>query len=175
VQLASEMCLQSESIDIIYRSRSALFTSTMGIILWLARCPTSIALLLLIQIVSTNFTTEASKLKFSTQIQRADVTPSHVFIFGLGYSGLALVSSIKRVFPDCVISGTCRSLDKAENLKKFGIQPFIFDPDVRSNDFLLNASKFGVFMSTDLSLSYPFLHSFKLNLLLPAGQRTWIG
>jgi hypothetical protein len=152
VQLASEMCLQSESIDIIHRSRSALFTSTMGIILWLARCHTSIALLLLIQIVSTNFTTEASKLKFSTQIQRADVTPSHVFIFGLGYTGLALVSSIKRVFPDCVISGTCRSLDKAENLKKFGIQPFIFDPDVRSNDLLLNASKFVIFMSSDLCL-----------------------
>jgi hypothetical protein len=119
----------------------------MGTILWLSHCPTSITLLLLIQMVSTNFTAEASKLKFSTPIQRADITPSHVFIFGLGYSGLALVSSIQRVFPDCVISGTCRSLDKAENLKKFGIQPFIFDPDVRSNNILLSLSKFDIFTS----------------------------
>ena len=137
------MCLQSESTNII--SRSALFTITMRIVQWLAFCPTSIALLLLIQIVSTNLTTEASKLKFSTQIQRADVTPSHVFIFGLGYSGLALVSSLKRAFPDCVISGTCRSLDKADNLKKFGIQPFIFDPDVRSDSILFDILIYGTF------------------------------
>lgn len=150
----------------------------MRIVLWLMRCPARITLLLLTQIVSSNFTTEASKLKFSTQIQRADVTPSHVFIFGLGYSGLALVSSLRRDFPDCVISGTCRSLDKAENLKKFGIQPFIFDPDVRFTGILFNVlscNTFATHASLVIFVSYSFLSCAKLNVLISTGQRIWIG
>ena len=99
-------------------------------------CLSSITLLVLILVASTNFTTEATKPMSSRQIQRVDVIPSHVFIFGLGYTGLALVSSIKNKFPQCVISGTCRSVDKAVNLKKFGIQPFIFDPDVSPIDII---------------------------------------
>lgn len=92
----------------------------------------SVTWLLLILAVSTTFTTEASKLTSSTQIRRSDIIPSHVFIFGVGYTGLELVSSIKKNFPHCVISGTCRSVEKAADLKKLGIQPFIFDPNVRS-------------------------------------------
>lgn len=45
--------------------------------------------------------------------------------------GLALVSSVQRQYPMCAISGTCRSLDKAKNLEKFGIRAYIFNPDVR--------------------------------------------
>eukprot|EP00596_Hydrurales_sp_CCMP1899_P002147 CAMPEP_0119036484 /NCGR_PEP_ID=MMETSP1177-20130426/4212_1 /TAXON_ID=2985 /ORGANISM="Ochromonas sp, Strain CCMP1899" /LENGTH=481 /DNA_ID=CAMNT_0006996413 /DNA_START=450 /DNA_END=1895 /DNA_ORIENTATION=- len=40
-------------------------------------------------------------------------------------------------YPDCSISGTCRSKDKSENLMKFGIQPHIFNPD--ENDSGLDA------------------------------------
>ena len=72
----------------------------------------------------------AAKLTAYTCKSSTSLAPNHVFIFGLGYTGLALASSIKSQFPDCIISGTCRSIEKAENLKKFGIQPFIFDPDV---------------------------------------------
>ena len=84
--------------------------------------------LLLHVIVTTSF-----QLRMSTggnQKSGTFLVPNHVFIFGLGYTGLALVSAIKREYPECIISGTCRSLDKAENLKKFGIETYIFDPDV---------------------------------------------
>lgn len=85
-----------------------------------------IGLIILSQITkSTSYGTSPVK-----SMNAKKVVPSHIFIFGLGYTGLALVSSIKKRYPDCLISGTCRSLDKAESLMKFGIVPYIFDPDV---------------------------------------------
>ena len=77
---------------------------------------------------STSIATKRYAPSFKSHTPQA---PSHVFIFGLGYTGLALASSIKNQFPNCIVSGTCRSEDKAENLRKFGIRTFVFDPDVR--------------------------------------------
>ena len=71
-----------------------------------------------------------SALRPPASLHKLAKSPTHVFIFGLGYTGLALVASIKEKFPDCLVSGTCRSVDKATNLLGLGIQSFIFDPDV---------------------------------------------
>ena len=55
-------------------------------------------------------------------------TPQHVFIFGLGYTGLGLASTLTR-FPGCVVSGTCRTDDKVKALNDLGIDAHVFDTD----------------------------------------------
>lgn len=90
----------------------------------------TVTLLLLIELTWTNSLVAKPDIFATPKIESTKVIPSHVFIFGLGYTGLALASSLKSKFPDCLISGTCRSISKAENLRKFGIQTHIFDPDV---------------------------------------------
>lgn len=57
--------------------------------------------------------------------------PRHVFIFGLGYTGLALASDLLARYPGgaCVVSGTCRTVDKASALTTLGIDAHVFDTD----------------------------------------------
>ena len=57
--------------------------------------------------------------------------PRHVFIFGLGYSGLAFASDLLARYPGgaCVVSGTCRTDDKAAALTALGIDAHVFDTD----------------------------------------------
>ena len=90
----------------------------------------TISFLFLTELTWTNSLVAKTDLLATSKIELPRGDPSHVFIFGLGYTGLALASSLKTKFPDCLISGTCRSLSKADNLKKLGIQTHIFDPDV---------------------------------------------
>ena len=55
----------------------------------------------------------------------------NVFIFGVGYTGLALAHAIQRRWPNkCTISGTCRTKEKAEHLQRtYGVDAFKFDVD----------------------------------------------
>ena len=85
---------------------------------------------LLVQNCILDLALVTNALSPASGLQKLAKSPTHVFIFGLGYTGLALVASIKEKFPDCLVSGTCRSVDKATNLLGLGIQSFIFDPDV---------------------------------------------
>lgn len=89
-----------------------------------------VSLLLLTELKWTNSLVAKPDIFATPKVESTKGIPSHVFIFGLGYTGLALASSLRTKFPDCLISGTCRSISKAENLRKFGIQTHIFDPDV---------------------------------------------
>lgn len=52
-----------------------------------------------------------------------------VFIFGLGYTGLGVANVIMKKFPDCVVSGTCRSEEKKESLTNLGIDAHCFNVD----------------------------------------------
>ena len=89
-----------------------------------------ICIFLLVQSCLLDLAFVTNALRPPTGMQKLAKSPTNVFIFGLGYTGLALVASIKEKFPDCLVSGTCRSVDKATNLLGLGIQSFIFDPDV---------------------------------------------
>lgn len=60
---------------------------------------------------------------------------NRVFIFGIGYTGRFLIDEILQKYPHCHISGTCRSVEKADQLQKLGIEAFPFDMD---NDVLLS-------------------------------------
>ena len=56
--------------------------------------------------------------------------PTDIFIFGLGYTGLAVARAAKQEWGDgCRIAGTCRSQHKADALRKIGIEAFPFDID----------------------------------------------
>ena len=55
--------------------------------------------------------------------------PAHVFIFGLGYTGLAIASYIKREYLDCIVSGCCTKEEKVEALRKLGINAVVFNTD----------------------------------------------
>jgi hypothetical protein len=57
--------------------------------------------------------------------------PRHVFIFGLGYTDLALASDLLARYPGaaCVVSGTCRTDDKVAALAALGIDAHVFDTD----------------------------------------------
>ena len=55
--------------------------------------------------------------------------PTHVFIFGLGYTGLAIASAIRKSYAECIVSGTCRASEKVESLRNLGIQSYVFNPD----------------------------------------------
>jgi len=56
--------------------------------------------------------------------------PTDIFIFGLGYTGLAVARAAKQEWGDvCRIAGTCRSQHKANALRKIGIEAFPFDID----------------------------------------------
>lgn len=61
----------------------------------------------------------------------ADVdVPPDIFIFGLGYTGLAVARAAKQQWGDaCRVSGTCRTQSKADALQKIGIEAFPFDID----------------------------------------------
>jgi hypothetical protein len=52
-----------------------------------------------------------------------------VFIFGLGYTSLGIVNQLLQSLPNCVVSGTCRSTEKADSLKKLGIDAHVFNID----------------------------------------------
>lgn len=52
-----------------------------------------------------------------------------VFIFGLGYTGLGIANVIRKNYPDCVVSGTCRSEEKMESLRNLDIDAHCFDLD----------------------------------------------
>jgi len=56
--------------------------------------------------------------------------PKHLFIFGLGYTGLAISELFSSTFgPQLKISGTCREVEKQANLNRLGIDTHIFDLD----------------------------------------------
>ena len=58
-----------------------------------------------------------------------------VFIWGLGYTGLGISNNLVNLArtelgePECVVSGTCRSEEKAQSLRRLGIDAHVFDVD----------------------------------------------
>lgn len=55
----------------------------------------------------------------------------HAMILGAGYSGKAIANNLQAHIPQ--ISGTTRSPDKAEQLEKLGIKPFVFNGEELSD------------------------------------------
>jgi nucleoside-diphosphate-sugar epimerase len=56
----------------------------------------------------------------------------HVMIFGCGYSGTAIAKAFGE--SGMRVSGTTRSADKAEDLRKAGIEAFVFDGETLSDN-----------------------------------------
>lgn len=56
----------------------------------------------------------------------------HAMILGAGYSGKAIALNLQPLIPH--ISGTTRSADKADQLSKIGIKPFIFNGEELNNE-----------------------------------------
>ncbi len=52
----------------------------------------------------------------------------HIFCFGLGYSALTLAKQL--LAEGWRVSGTCRTTDKCEQLRRLGITAYIFDNDL---------------------------------------------
>lgn len=52
----------------------------------------------------------------------------HLFCFGLGYSAITMAKQL--LSEGWRVSGTCRTLEKCEELRKFGITAYIFDEDL---------------------------------------------
>ena len=65
-----------------------------------------------------------------------------VFIWGLGYTGLGIANILLKnqyLHQECVVSGTCRTYEKAQNLRKLGIDAHIFDVDGENLDLAKEA------------------------------------
>ena len=73
----------------------------------------------------------AKSREISASLGTSDLGPDkpHVFIFGLGYTGLAIASYIKRVYPACKVSGSCTKEEKVSSLRNLGINAVLFNSD----------------------------------------------
>jgi nucleoside-diphosphate-sugar epimerase len=94
----------------------------------------------------------------------------HLFCFGLGYTSLNLARKLKQ--QGWNISGTCRSLEKQRELKREGIQAFLFsEPDLKS---LNNATHVLVSIPPFEDAGDIVLEYFE-SALLNAPQIKWLG
>ena len=94
-----------------------------------------------------------------------------VFIWGLGYTGIGIANVLLHLpkmelgEPGCVVSGTCRSQEKAESLRKLGIDAHVFDVD--SDDLSLSGNaKEALLASTHVLSTIPPVWDFNTDPVL---------
>jgi hypothetical protein len=106
-----------------------------------------------------------------------------VFIFGLGYTGLAIAQSIRDQFPDCSVCGTCRTLEKAKTLRHLGLDACVFNPDDSYEG--LDSSGIEALVSSSHILTTippvadfdkdPVLEFHRKDILSAKGESVWAG
>lgn len=98
-----------------------------------------------------------------------------LFCFGLGYTGLALARSF--LTDGLAVAGTCRTPDKARELRAAGIDALVFDgvqPMARGRQVLAAASHLLVSVPPDRD-GDPVLRRHGLDLQAVAGSLAWVG
>jgi nucleoside-diphosphate-sugar epimerase len=94
-----------------------------------------------------------------------------VFIWGLGYTGLGISNVLLQLprtetgEPGCVVSGTCRSEEKAQSLRKLGIDAHVFNVD--SDDLSITEdAKDALLASTHILSTIPPIWDFNTDPVL---------